>query len=178
MVDLVVLQSVSYVAAAIGVCIATFYYAMNLRATDRNRRIQLVSQLSQFMLSEEGMKRYFELLNMEWKNFDDFERKYGSDFNLEATAKRYASWQNYDHLGKMLKKGMINAEDAYDLTSDGVLFQWHKWESIIFELRKRYNGEEWMSGFEFLNIEMSKLRRQREPSYKVPETFGKYIPDK
>jgi len=31
MVDVVLLQSLSYVAAAIGVCVAAFYYAVNLR---------------------------------------------------------------------------------------------------------------------------------------------------
>ncbi|MCX6654156.1 MAG: hypothetical protein NTY03_03435 [Candidatus Bathyarchaeota archaeon] len=35
MVDLALLQSVSYIAGAIGVCVAAFYYALNIREQTR-----------------------------------------------------------------------------------------------------------------------------------------------
>lgn len=78
----------------------------------------------------------------------------------------------------MLKKGMIDVEDLYGIVGIGVVWQWAKWEKIIEELRRHYNGQDWMTGFEFLAQEMMMIKNRREQSYRVPETFGKYVPDK
>jgi hypothetical protein len=58
LVDLAMLQGISYVAAAIGVCIAAIYYVPNLRTVQRNMRITLSTNLMQSMLSEESMRRW------------------------------------------------------------------------------------------------------------------------
>lgn len=78
MIDLVVLQSLSYVAAAIGVCAAASYYIFNLRETTRSRRVALTNTLIQSFISEEGSRRWADMMNMEWKDFDDFYKKYDS----------------------------------------------------------------------------------------------------
>ncbi|MGD0804125.1 MAG: hypothetical protein ABSA11_08650 [Candidatus Bathyarchaeia archaeon] len=41
MVDLVVLQSASYAATTIGVCVAAFYYVMTLRSQQNNMKATL-----------------------------------------------------------------------------------------------------------------------------------------
>jgi hypothetical protein len=35
-----------------------------------------------------------------------------------------------------------------------------------------------MYGFEYLAGEMMKMKLERNPTYKVPETFAKYVPNK
>jgi len=104
--DLVVLQSASYMAAAIGVFVAAIYYVMTLRITQRNmrmpletRKLQFITNSAQHLLNEEGFKRYGELMNMEWRDYDDFERKYGSDFNMDNFAKRSTAWTTYSTFG-------------------------------------------------------------------------------
>ena len=44
MVDLALLQSVSYIAGALGVCVAAAYYVMNLRITQKNQELSLKTQ--------------------------------------------------------------------------------------------------------------------------------------
>lgn len=175
MVDVSLLQQLSYITAAIGVCLAAIYYVMVLKTQEKTRRIQLVTQLSRELTTTNGNKNYFTLLNMEWEDYDDFERKYGSDANIEAAAMRYAAWGTYDHLGYMLKTGMINADDLWVVQGLGTIYQWTKWEPIIIEQRRRYNGEDWMQDFEYLAREMSKIKANKDPSFKIPETFAKYI---
>jgi hypothetical protein len=60
-VDITLLQSVSYVAAAIGVCIAAFYYALNFRETTKNRREILTNNLLQNLYTEEDQMRFITL---------------------------------------------------------------------------------------------------------------------
>jgi len=102
LVDLEVLRSISYVAAAIGVCIAAGYYILNLRYTQRNMKTQLENmkatletrQAQLFMQSydnynkDEFWNHYLNVMyHQEWTNGDDFWNKYGPT-NPEANASR------------------------------------------------------------------------------------------
>jgi len=82
MVDVVLLQSASYVAAAIGVCVAAFYYVMTLRSQQRNMKATLQTREAQlFMMlynktsSEEFTKHLLNIDSMEWSSYDDFKAK-------------------------------------------------------------------------------------------------------
>ena len=84
MVELATLQTISYIAGATGVAIAALFYVLNLRISQRNQRLtletrkaQLYMQIYQQLRSEESQRRIIDVLNMEWKDYDDFERKYG-----------------------------------------------------------------------------------------------------
>jgi hypothetical protein len=183
--DVSLLQSLSYVAAAIGVCIAAVYYAMVLREQRRNmritletRRIGLIDSIITRTINEEGMRSYFELLRYEWKDYEDFERKYGSENNVDAAAKRYATWAIFNSVGMMLRKGMVEAEDLYDMGMMTPLFIWGKYRPIIEENRRRYTGQYYLKDLEYLAGEMLRVVKERDPSYTVPETLDKYVPDK
>jgi hypothetical protein len=83
MVDLALLQSVSYIAGAFGVCIAAIFYVLNLRISQRNmkqtletRKLQFVTNIASQLNSEEGHRRYNELMNMEWLS-DEMIRRQG-----------------------------------------------------------------------------------------------------
>ena len=74
MVDLALLQSISYMAGALGVCVGALSFAFNIRSTEKSRRASLTNNLMNSFLSEEGVKKWLELLTMEWKDFEDYSR--------------------------------------------------------------------------------------------------------
>jgi hypothetical protein len=129
----------------------------------------------QSLLSEESWRKWFELLSMEWKDYDDFEKKYGSDFNLDNASKRMNLWYQYDALGNLLRSGLADAETLYNVGSSAATWLWVKFKPIMNEHRIRYGTT--LSGFEYLATEMMKMRMQRQPSFKIPETFTKYVSD-
>jgi hypothetical protein len=192
MVDLALLQSVSYIAGASGVCIAAIFYILNLRISQRNqeltlkaqqqtletRKLQFVTNITNQLNSEEGHRRYVELMNMEWKDYDDFERKYGSDYNIDNTAKRFCVWGNYNTLGMLVREKLVEPELLYPIIDCTVLNHWSKFKDVIKEQRKRYGPEDDLSDFEFLYNEILRVTLSRNPSYKTLETFGHYVPDK
>jgi len=96
MVDLALLQSVSYIAGALGVCIAATYYVVNLRETTKNRRATFANLILQSFQSEEGAVRWVDILSMKWNDFDDYVKKYDSAVNKENFAKRAAFWATCD----------------------------------------------------------------------------------
>lgn len=131
----------------------------------------------QTMLSEEAQRRWIELMNMEWKDYDDFERKYGSDKNPDNYAKRMSVWTSCDMLGHLLKKNIADVETCYISGGTFAIFVWEKFKDILIEHRRRYVGADMYGGLEYLSNEMLKLRRKNDSSYQVPKTFTKYIPN-
>ncbi len=104
-----------------------------------------------------------------------FERKYGSENNLEATAKRFAVWQDYNLIGLMLRKGLVEADDLYDMGVQGVIFLWEKYKHVIEEERRRYMSKNFLMDFEYLAGEIFRVVKERDSDYMVPETLDKYV---
>ncbi len=91
------------------------------------------------------MRNFFELMNYEWKDYEDFERKYGSDDHVDAAAKRLAMWHNLNAVGGTLRNGVLGAEDCYDAGMHSyVVYTWAKYKPIIEENRRRYNGKDYL----------------------------------
>ncbi|MGD0805725.1 MAG: hypothetical protein ABSA11_16815 [Candidatus Bathyarchaeia archaeon] len=179
MVDLGEIQAAYYMVAATGVLVAAIYYILNLRETRRNGRIALANNIIQKMTTSTGMRIYIDLLNYEWTDYDDFEKKYGSDNNPDSYAKRYSTWQYYNNLGFMVRDDVIDADRLFDLGGNGVPWLWAKFESVIRTQRKLYSlGSFWLWGFEYLSGEMLKVAKRRDPSYKIPDSYARYVPDK
>jgi hypothetical protein len=190
MVDLALLQSVSYIAGASGVCIAAIFYVLNLRISQKNqeisqrnmrqtletRKLQFVTSITNQLLSEEGQRRYGELLNMEWKDYDDFEKKYGSDYNLDNYAKRMNVWKTYNTLGMLVREKLIESEVLYRTNDINPCLMWSKFKDVIVEHRKRYGGVDSLSDFELLSNEILRIKLSKDPSFRIPETFSKYVP--
>jgi hypothetical protein len=183
MVDLSLLQSVSYIAGALGVCIAAIFYILNLRISQRNmkttletRKLSFVTSITSQLLSEEGQRRYGELMNMEWTDYGDFERKYGSDNNLDNYGKRMSIWNLYNTLGMLLRERLIEPELLYSINNIDPLFMWSKFKDIIAENRRRYGGKDNFSDFELLYNEILGIKLSGDPSFKIPESLTKYVP--
>ncbi len=101
-----------------------------------------------------------------------------SENNPEATAKRYALWNTYNSIGMMLRRGLVDTEDLYEMGTSGVLFLWAKYRPIVEEIRRRYTGKEYLKDFEFLAGELLRVTKIHDPTYQFPETLDKYVPDK
>jgi hypothetical protein len=149
-IDLSWLQPVSWIAAAFGVCLAALYYAMNLRETSVNRRIALTTALLQPFMSEEGTKLWWDLMSMEWKDWDDFKKRYDSRVNSENFTKRFAFWSLCNNLGHLYKTNMIDLETIYYASNVKIQYTWEKFKPVIYELRKSDFGPSAMSEFEYL----------------------------
>ena len=170
--------------AIFGVLAGFSYYVLTVRTNLRNmrqtletRQISLIDNIVTRSMGEQGFKNYFELLRYEWENFEDFEKKYGSENNLEATAKRFSVWQEYNMIGMMLRKGLVTADDLCDMGVQGVTFLWEKYKSVIEEERNRYMSKNYLRDFEFLAGEMFRIEQERDSTYTIPETLDKYVPD-
>ena len=90
--------------AATSIVIAASYYILTLRNTRLTRQAQLFNQVYQTFSTTELHRNYMELLNYEWKDYEDFERKYGSNTNLDSYSKRASLWLWFNGMGLLMQK--------------------------------------------------------------------------
>jgi len=164
--------------AATGVLVAAAFYILNLRDNRKNVRIMLTNNIMQTLYSPTGVRHQIELARSEWADYEDFEKKYGTENNLESASTRLSMWYTYNTLGDLLKKGMVDEDTLYSATGWGVVWLWKRFESIIPEHRRRYMSRDQWTGFEFLANRMLAKMKEADPSYSFPVTYDKYVKEK
>jgi len=142
------------------------------------RRIGILQSLMSTTNDKDGNKRWIEQLRYEWKDYADFEKKYGTENNIEEASKRFATWNHWNSVGSMLRKGIVSIEDIYDTGGSGGIYLWEKFKMIVEENRRRYTGKFYLKDWEYLAGEMSKYMKTMDPSYTIPQTLDKYVLDK
>ena len=75
MVDLALLQSVSYMAGALGVFVGALYYVMNLRNAKNDRQASLFMGIYKDMTTSDMPRIITGLMSYTWTDFADFQRK-------------------------------------------------------------------------------------------------------
>ena len=160
MVDIALLQSVSYIAGALGVCVAAFYYVSMIRNIEKSRRRDVVFQkLNVNML--DYYKTFFEVMKMvDWDTFEEFEKKYSYWDNHEARAKIQYVLNHYNGLGILIREGIVDADEIYKQYSVSSIVE-------IYEKFKPYLDrykQEYMKDFRFLYSET----KRRYPNVSTP----------
>jgi len=172
MVDIVVLQSASYVAAAIGVCVAAFYYVMTLRVQQANmreatnsRRATFVNNMLQQSGSVEWQQLGMDVFTMKWSDFDDFEKKYGWPANPELAAKRHAYWARYDAIGRLVVTGLISLDNIGAVAGYNMVATWLFFKPIIEGYRRTEFPKNAYSEFEYVANAMMKKLTDDDPDF-------------
>jgi hypothetical protein len=125
MVDL---SAVRDIVAIVGVLIALTYYILNIQNQRETRKTQLVMQIYQSKTDHQGLLNYFEIIDMEWSDPEDFKLKYQTPEQL-ARIEGHLSF--FDGLGVLLRDRKIYADTVYNLTGRRILLVWAKFEDMI-----------------------------------------------
>jgi anaerobic C4-dicarboxylate transporter len=78
---LVDIQTVSIAIASASVVAGVVYYALQLRHQGKMRQTDLVIRLASDMRSIEVVGAFVDVLGAEFKDYDDFVKKYGAPFS-------------------------------------------------------------------------------------------------
>jgi len=135
---------------------------VSTRNADKARQAQLFMGIYKDMTSDEFPTKASEILSWTWTDFDDFQRKYGWDVNLENYVKRETVWNWFDGMGVLVRRNLIDGDLVYDKLNGPVSTQWQKWGDVILGLREKgVLGADSYAGFEYLAGEMVRIRRKK-----------------
>ena len=149
MVDLAEIQAAYYMVAATGVLVAAVYYILNLRSTIENRKAQLLMEYNKIVSSKEWLIDLHESLNYEWKDYKDFNEKYGHP-NPEGHS-RWISIANSMECALMLLRRNLVDEGMLKgyLGNMSIGLFWEKFSPAIKEMRAQYNNPQIFDLIEF-----------------------------
>jgi hypothetical protein len=111
MVDLALLQSVSYIAGALGVCVAAAYYVMNLRATIQTREAQLFMQIFDRFKEQDF---WHGITKMRENELSDFAEKTKIKLTMDEYNELNSICAYFEGIGVMLKRGYIKEDMIND----------------------------------------------------------------
>jgi len=177
MVDITILQSISYIAGALGVCVAAVYYMMTLKAQQNNMKQTLETRQAQILMSlyskfqdPEFADAWEEVQTWEWKDYDDFTAKYGRKSSPEKYRQLTVIGNFFEGLGVLVKRGFIDPTLVDDLMSMYVIGFWQKMEPYLREVRVRLNSPTTAEYMEYLYDVIYKIWMQQHPE--TPKPFS------
>ena len=163
MVDMAFLQSIASLLGYVTVSIAALGFLFNVMETAKNRKVTLTSTLLSTINTEDGQRKYYELMSQEWSDFDDFYRKYDSSVNPDNYVKRLYLWKLFDYTGWQYRKGLVDLETIYYAAGQNILLLWRKYRPIIEEYRKtQYGRGQWVN-WEYLAGALEKMSERLDP---------------
>ena len=170
MVDLAVLQSVSYIAGALGVCVAAIYYMFTLRINMKTqqqnvetRQAQLFLQLYHTYHEKDWVSALHNAIYyIDFKGFDDWYEKYGPS-NPEKFQSFDLLSHSFEGAGILVRRGLIDPSLVDDLVSEEFLGYWEKFGPIVKEFRRRDNNPHICENQEY----MYNLLREKHPGEHV-----------
>ena len=174
MIELSTLQAVREVVTIVGVIAGLSYYFLTVQNANKSRRVQLALRLASQFQDKENSIDSLQLGEMQWEDFDDFQRKYDSTVNPENYAKRAKLFYMFSETGYLLNQRLIDIKTVYEITGGTSPFLvWNKFESIIFKQREFYEDPQMFKWFEYMIAELSKerVRRGLRPNIIDPDRF-------
>jgi hypothetical protein len=156
-------QALSILFAGLSIAASIIYYANILTNANKTRKAQFIHQITAWRQDPERWKINYELLTMQWDDYDDFVRKYSPSNDLDHASRRNSFLYALDTWGHLVKEAKLDRELVYDVFGRGVISIWEKHSPIIREYRTRLfnNDDSYMSGFENLYNEMVIVRERK-----------------
>ena len=170
MVDI---QTISIAVASASVVAGVVYYALQLRHQTRIRKTDLILRLYSKLSSPEFNNALRTFMNLQFKDYDDYEKKYGeplSKTNVEARQSTAEVGQFFEMVGTLLLEGYVDLHLIYDVFGVAVIkMVYEKSQPLIVGNRKKTNDQIQGIGFEYLYNELIR----KEP--KLMKAFSKYL---
>ena len=164
MAEPVTLQTLLTYLTLISVPVGVFYHIMTLRNQSRTRQAQLFMQIYNRWTDTDFIENYIEVINRDWKDFDDYNKKYGA---IREEAKRRTIGQYFEGIGVLVYRKFIDVSLVDDMMSSFVFSFWEKYEPIIKKNRERSNKPQILEWAEYLYIEVRKVAERQHPELKT-----------
>jgi len=153
---------------AAGILVAATYHIMTLRNTRKNQQLQLETRQLQLYTSafqpaqnREWMLAFLDVLyNQEFKDYEDFMRKYGPESNLEAYASMIQSIELFQVVGSYVEQKALDIDIVAKHMGNTALRLWEKVEPFVRGHRTNTDDPFHWSSFEYLAQELKKNQQE------------------
>lgn len=167
MVDI---TEISAILAAAGVMIGVVYYLLDIRNQSKMRQTSLVMGIYSKFGSKGFQAAWQEVLNREFKNYDDYVREHG-------LAEVWMVGVLFEGLGLLVHRKLVSIDVVDDLVSGPVKYTWEKMKPVVEGYRLHFDRPQFYEWVEYLYNELER-RGQRTKYGKRIKTQDSTIPSK
>jgi Domain of unknown function (DUF4760) len=151
-------QTVSIAVASASVVLATIYYVFQVRHQTKLRQTDFGMRLYTSWVSKEMTEPWLKVMNLEFTDYDDFQKKYGSYLSENPENAAVLSVLNsFTTMGFLLQKKLVDYEIVRQLP---IGMTWRKVKPLVEGVRKQLNMPDMYVEFEYLYNEMQKREQK------------------
>ena len=157
MVDI---QTISIAIASAGVLVAAIYYVLQIRHQKRMRQTDVLMRLYSTWVSEDLQKAGWAVMELEYKDYEDYVKKYGAS----GTLHNILVWRVghfFNGIGVLVQSQLADINLVDKLFGFYVIWLWEIMKPMVEGSRKQFNVPKSLEWFEYLYNEMKK-REQRQ----------------
>jgi hypothetical protein len=171
MVDQLTIQTIGVLVAASSVVLYIVNLLIANKREEKNKKVALTNTMIQNFGSQQMIRNVVELLELKWNSLEDFQKKYDSTVDIDIYTKRsFVLWQ-LDNIGYLLKEKLVDPEVVYTAGGTTAIWMWAKFGDVIREYRKVAWGLDTYRNFEYLAVEMWKMKKLKDPSFSADLTY-------
>jgi len=163
MLEMLDVQSISAIAAAVGVLVGVARALQELRHLRKQRETDLFVRLAPWlnMSSTELLQAYVKVLNLEFKDYDDFVKRYGQPLAEKPEQMAIMTVGNYfEAIGALLRRKLLDVDLVWDYWGETFVTLWQRKFRLYLEgVRKEFNQPEFAEHGEYLFDEMRKRQQ-------------------
>jgi hypothetical protein len=170
-------EFLAIILTGLGLIVSILYYTFTLQNSNKTQRMQLENRQVQLFwnIYKEQQQPDYEarmhyVINLEYNDFEDFQKKYGRDNNPEGWSKISSFLTFLQGLGVLVREEYVDVKLVVMLMSSDILTSWRVVEPWILESRIRYNRPSFGIEMEYLyNSIIEYAEKHPERQIKLPE---------
>ena len=164
MVDQITIQTLGVLVTASGVLIGVAYYIVSIRNQVQTRQAQLFMNLYNVIQNKEFYKRLLEqITTWEYKDYDDFEAKYGAETNPEENTYWHLNVNFMESVSILVNRGLVPIELVHAWLGNYPVLHWEKYRPYVMGLRVRLFPGAFVENERFYN-RLVEYRRRHPPT--------------
>lgn len=156
--------SISSIVAAVGVVVGVILTVQELRHIHKQRQTDLLVRLAPWLNMSGGelLQAYVKVLNLDFKDYDEFVEKYGQPLAEKPEQMAIMTVGNYfEAVGTLLRKKLLDLDLVWEYWGETFITLWQRRYKVYVEgVRKEFNQPEFGDAGEYLFYEMQKRERQ------------------
>lgn len=163
MTGIVDITDISAVVVTAGVVTGIIYYILEIRHQTKIRETDLQIRMNPIfnLTGIDWQKASGKVLSLEYKDYDDFVKKYGLVWTETPTTMAIRTMGNYfEAIGYLLKRKLIDMDYVWDFFGETGIQVWEKINPVLEGHRKQFNMPKAWEPFEYLYNELKKRQQQ------------------
>jgi hypothetical protein len=154
------------VLTGIGIIVSILYYASILRNANKTRQSQLFMQIHSNWYDPDFWRRWREVTSVQWKDFEEYDEKYGFYNNPDFGDKCLAVTSFFAGIGVLVHRKMIDPYLVDDLIAGMIIAFWEKYREVFKEIRVRRKWPSYGEWVEYLYNVIKPIAEKQHPETK------------